>query len=66
MASEWMMRTMNCCGKFYVLKPVSWLIVDVGSAISLLRSTSENYQDYIPVLFIRSVSNILDYAILPG
>jgi hypothetical protein len=23
--------------------------VDVGSAISLLRSASENYQDYIPV-----------------
>lgn len=27
----------------------SMLIVDVGSAISLLRSASENYQDYIPV-----------------
>jgi phenylacetate 2-hydroxylase len=27
------------------------LIIDVGSAISLLRSASENYQDYIPVLF---------------
>jgi phenylacetate 2-hydroxylase len=25
------------------------LNVDVGSAISLLRSASENYQDYIPV-----------------
>ena len=25
------------------------LILDVGSAISLLRSASENYQDYIPV-----------------
>jgi hypothetical protein len=24
--------------------------LDVGSAISLLRSASENYQDYIPVL----------------
>ena len=25
-------------------------ILDVGSAISLLRSTSENYQDYIPIM----------------
>ena len=30
-------------------------ILEVGSAISLLRSASENYQDYIPVL--RYISN---------
>ena len=31
------------------LLPLKVLIIDVGSAISLLRSASENYQDYIPV-----------------
>jgi phenylacetate 2-hydroxylase len=34
------------------------LIVDVGSAISLLRSASENYQDYIPVKPLLGVLNM--------
>ena len=42
------------------------LTVDVGSAISLLRSASENYQDYIPVQQIKDLTDKhTDYALLP-
>ena len=41
-------------------------MTDVGSAISLLRSASENYQDYIPVAKPDDVVNILDHALLSG
>src|SRR5438045_7986710 len=45
-----MTRAMSYDGRSYVVgsKRVL-LIVDVGSAISLLRSAPENYQDYVPV-----------------
>lgn len=46
---------------------VMWmeLTVDVGSAISLLRSASENYQDYIPVwISVRPL--MLDTSLLSG
>lgn len=40
------------------------LMIDVGSAISLLRSASENYQDYIPVEpFFAHLTT--DYALFP-
>jgi len=42
---------MNCCGRSFVFPLfVITADIDVGSAISLLRSASENYQDYIPVI----------------
>ena len=43
---------------------LTMLTTDVGSAISLLRSASENYQDYIPVEpFCGYLTT--DYALLP-
>jgi hypothetical protein len=49
-----MMRTTNFYVRFYVF-PCIVVDVDVGSAISLLRSASENYQDYIPVWIWRAL-----------
>jgi phenylacetate 2-hydroxylase len=43
---------------------LTMLMIDVGSAISLLRSASENYQDYIPVeSFFGDLTT--DHALLP-
>jgi phenylacetate 2-hydroxylase len=47
-----------------ILFHLTVLIVDVGSAISLLRSASENYQDYIPVIPC-SGHLMADHALLP-
>jgi phenylacetate 2-hydroxylase len=57
-AYDELLREILCMLAQYVL-----LIIDVGSAISLLRSASENYQDYIPVNTPYCLSNSRSCAI---
>ena len=45
-AYDELLREILCIYPLFVI----WADIDVGSAISLLRSASENYQDYIPVI----------------